>query len=69
MKKLVFIIVAFLFNNILLFSQIAINTNGSSTDRSVMLDEQMTSQGVLLPRMTVEQSNTILNPLSEFCRE
>jgi hypothetical protein len=42
--------------------QVAISANGSSPDNSAMLDVQSTNRGILLPRMTKEQIESIQNP-------
>jgi len=41
---------------------VAINTDGSDADASAMLDVSSTSKGLLLPRMTNDQRNSISNP-------
>jgi len=41
---------------------VAINTNGADPDNSAMLDVSSTSKGLLVPRMTFEQRNTITSP-------
>jgi uncharacterized protein (TIGR02145 family) len=43
-------------------AQIAVNADGSLPDNSAMLDVKSTSKGLLLPRMTVAQRNTIASP-------
>jgi len=62
MKKLFIFIVILLFNSSLLFSQVAINADGSAADNSAMLDVKSTSKGLLPPRMTHAQLNAINNP-------
>ncbi len=62
MKKLPLFIILLL-NNSLLFSQVGINTDGCSPDSSAMLDVKSTSRGLLPPRMTFLQRNTIQNPV------
>ena len=44
------------------FSQVSISTDNSSPDPSAMLDVKSTSKGLLPPRMTHAQMNTISNP-------
>ena len=70
MKKLFFIIGIFLLTTIALFSQVAVNTDGSAPDNSAMLEVKSTAKGVLFPRMTRSQISFILNPangLVVFC--
>ncbi|MBK7029826.1 MAG: hypothetical protein IPH45_11710 [Bacteroidales bacterium] len=43
-------------------SQVSINADGSSPDNSAMLDVKSTSQGLLIPRMTMAQRNAIVSP-------
>jgi hypothetical protein len=45
-----------------LFSQVGINTDGSNADPAAMLDVKSTSKGVLPPRMTTAQMNSIITP-------
>ena len=45
-----------------LFSQVAVNNDGTPPDGSAMLDVKSTSKGLLLPRLTQEQRNAIVNP-------
>jgi len=51
-----------LFISNLLFSQVAINTDGSSADASAMLDIKSTSRGLLIPRMTASERDNISSP-------
>lgn len=56
----VIIIVSFLvFNAPLLMSQVGINSDNSSPDASAMLDVKSTTKGMLIPRMTTTQRNSI----------
>jgi len=48
--------------NITLFSQVAINTDGSAPSSSSMLDIKSTSAGLLVPRMTLSERDLITNP-------
>src|SRR6478672_5124624 len=54
----------FLFAATCSFSQsgVAINTSGASANSSAMLDVSSTTAGVLVPRMTSAQKNTISSP-------
>lgn len=45
-----------------LYSQVGINSDGSSPNSSAMLDIQSTQAGLLVPRMTEAQRNSIGNP-------
>jgi hypothetical protein len=70
MKILSFIIVILVLNSSLLFSQVAVNTDGASPDNSAMLDVKSTTKGMLIPRMTITERNGITNPangLLIFC--
>jgi len=62
MKKLHLFFVILLFNSSVLFSQVAINTDGSAAANSAMLDVKSTSKGLLPPRMTHAELNAISNP-------
>jgi hypothetical protein len=46
-----------------LYGQVGVNTDGSAPDSSAMLDVKSTTRGVLLPRMTFEERNSIANPV------
>ncbi|MEI7725512.1 MAG: hypothetical protein WCK09_10440 [Bacteroidota bacterium] len=70
MNKLHFIIGMLLLNSSLLFSQVAVNNDGSQPDPSAMLDVKSTAKGALLPRMTQMEISLIVNPangLVVFC--
>ena len=60
MKKLFLLIALFL--GIDLYSQVAINTDGTSPDASAMLDVKSTTGGLLIPRMSFTQRNAIASP-------
>jgi len=62
MKKLSFSIVVLLLISSLLFSQVAINTDGSQPDNSAMLDVLSANKGFLPPRMTSAQRDEISSP-------
>ena len=51
-----------LLNSCLLFSQVAINTDGSLPDNSAMLDVKSSSMGILLPRLSNADRNVIPSP-------
>jgi hypothetical protein len=70
MKKLSFLIVILLLNYSMLFSQVAINADGSAPDASAGLDVYYTNKGFLPPRMTQGQIGEIpypANGLIVFC--
>jgi hypothetical protein len=62
MKKIFYLFVIFLINSNLLFSQVAINADGSPPDASAGLDVSYPDKGFLLPRLTFDQRNAIQNP-------
>lgn len=43
-------------------AQVAVNTDGTAPDNSAMLDVKSSTKGILAPRMTLAQRNTIINP-------
>lgn len=53
-----------LLDSCLLFSQVAINTDGSLPDNSAMLDVKSSTKGMLAPRMTQTQRIAIANPVA-----
>ena len=72
MKKLYFIIIVMLLNSSSLFSQVAVNSDGSVPNPSAILDLKSDNKGFLPPRMTHSQLNTITNPadgLIVFCTD
>ncbi len=63
MKKSGLLILIMLALSGILFSQnVGINDDGSSPDASAILDVKSTSKGLLIPRMTLTQRNSIINP-------
>jgi hypothetical protein len=48
------------------FSQVAINTDGTTPDNSAMLDVKSIVKGALLPRMTQAQRNAIASPANSL---
>jgi len=62
MKKLLLVVLILLSFSNLLFSQVAINSDGSSPHPSAGLDVNFVNKGMLLPRMTFEQINAIADP-------
>ena len=72
MKRFYYFIAMLLLDSSLLFSQVGINTDGSAPDNSALLDVKSTSKGVLIPRMTYDERNAIVNPaegLMIFCTD
>lgn len=61
-KKILLLLAIAMMTNYSLTAQVAINTNGSSPDPSSILDVSSDSLGILIPRMTETQRNTIFNP-------
>jgi hypothetical protein len=57
MKKFSILIVVLLLNNSTLFSQISINTDGSTPDNSAMLDVKAINKGLLPPRVSLTALN------------
>lgn len=52
--------------------QVSINTDGTQADQSAGLDVKFSNKGFLLPRMSFEQRNVIVNPaegLMVFCTD
>jgi uncharacterized protein (TIGR02145 family) len=58
----IMLIAAFLLSPILVVSQVAINSDGTSPNNSAMLDIKSTNKGVLPPRLTHAELNAIANP-------
>jgi lysophospholipase L1-like esterase len=63
MKKLTFLIAAFLFISGFLFSQVAINNNGSDPEDSAGLDVNFSNKGFLAPRIALTATNSA-NPVA-----
>jgi hypothetical protein len=66
MKKLFrqFVVLGFILTtpNLYVFSQVAINTDGSLPNSSAMLDIKSTNRGLLPPRMTTNERTGIVTP-------
>ncbi|MCK5846348.1 MAG: hypothetical protein KAG84_02840 [Bacteroidales bacterium] len=64
MKKTLLIIAISLFSFIQIQAQngVAFNTTGTAPDASAIIDATSTSQGILIPRMTMAQRDVISNP-------
>jgi hypothetical protein len=70
MKKVSLILSTLLLFGCIAKAQVSINTDGSQPDNSAMLDVKSTTKGVLIPRMTVSQIQSIYNPadgLQVYC--
>ena len=64
MKKLFLLTILLILKGGLLFSQVAISTDGSEPHVSAVLDLQSANQGFLLPRVTTWQQKNIDEPAS-----
>lgn len=62
MKISTFLTSALLLFSNALFSQMAVNTDGSQSHPSAMLDVKSTSKGILLPRLTNVERDAIVSP-------
>jgi len=60
-RSLAFIII-FTFSITYSIAQVGINSNGSTPDPSAMLDVKSNTKGLLIPRMTAVERQTILDP-------
>jgi hypothetical protein len=72
MIKIFYFLLILLLDSNLLFSQVGINSDGSIPDNSAALDVKSTNKGVLIPRLTYEQRNTLPDPaegLMVFCKD
>ena len=70
MKNLLFLL--FLVSGMSLQAQVAVNNDGAAPDNSAMLDVKSATKGMLVPRMTTIQRNTIASPapgLLVFCMD
>ncbi len=56
------LVLTFIFSGILSFAQVGINNDNSNPDPSSMLDVKSTDKGILIPRMTAAERNTIAAP-------
>jgi hypothetical protein len=62
MKNLIVTVIICLMTTAAAFSQVGINSDGSSPDASSMLDVKSTVKGILIPRMTTLQRTSIPAP-------
>jgi hypothetical protein len=70
MKNLLFLTLVVIGMNV--YSQVAINTEGSLPDNSAILDVNSADKGMLIPRMTAAQREAIISPatgLLIFCTD
>jgi len=61
MKKIIFLVLI-LAATLTTYSQVAVNTDNSLPDNSAMLDVKSTNRGMLIPRMNIDQLDSIQNP-------
>lgn len=61
-KKIILTIIGFAIFYATGFTQVGINSDGSSPDTSAMLDIKSTAKGILIPRMTSIQRTAITSP-------
>jgi uncharacterized protein (TIGR02145 family) len=64
MKKTSLLFIMMMLHGSLLFSQVAINTDGSAPNNAAMLDVKSTTRGFLPPRMTHAELNAIASPVA-----
>jgi hypothetical protein len=62
MKKMVLALVIMISNWAIGYAQVGINSDNSPPDSSAMLDVKSTTKGMLPPRMTISQRNSIQSP-------
>jgi hypothetical protein len=62
MKRAAILLFVCLITGTMAFGQVGITTDNSAPDNSAMLDVKSTSKGLLPPRMTTAQRNTIASP-------
>jgi hypothetical protein len=70
MNKQIILLTVLLATTLSVSAQISISTDGSSPDPSSMLDVKSTDKGMLVPRLTLNQIQSISNPaigLQVFC--
>lgn len=60
--KLTFVFIISLISAHCFSQSVSINSNATAADSSAMLDVSSTTKGLLVPRMTELQKNTISNP-------
>jgi len=62
MKRAIVIYILFLLTRVCVFAQVGINSDNTAPDESAMLDVKSSLKGLLLPRMTRIQRNSISTP-------
>ncbi|MCX7862849.1 MAG: hypothetical protein N2449_07620, partial [Bacteroidales bacterium] len=62
MKKKIILLCVYVFFISNIICQVAINNSGTSPHSSAALDLDWTSKGLLIPRMTTSQRNSISSP-------
>jgi len=60
--KSVAVIVALVFSTTCFSQSVSINNTGTAADSTAMVDISSTTKGLLIPRMTAEQKNSIATP-------
>jgi uncharacterized protein (TIGR02145 family) len=60
--KILSVTLMVVFSSGILFAQVGINNDGSIPDNSAMLDVKSSTKGLLIPSMTQNQIETIINP-------
>jgi hypothetical protein len=61
-SKIAVLLIASLLCNKCFSQSVSVNNNGTPADTTAMLDVSSTTKGLLVPRMTAQQKNTIINP-------
>ena len=72
MKRMVILSLCVFLFELPVFSQVAINSDGTAADGAAMLDVKSTTKGILVPRMTAALRDAIINPatgLMIFCTD
>lgn len=60
--KIAVVLFAVIFTTKCYSQSVSINNNGVAADTTSILDISSTTKGLLVPRMTIQQKNTIVNP-------
>lgn len=61
-RKLVYIFCLLIFSKKSSSQSLSVNTDGSKADSSAILDVKSSAKGILIPRMSLAQKNSIANP-------
>ena len=59
LSRLLFLMIVLAFTTTFLSAQVAINTDGTDPDGSAMLDVKSSDKGLLIPRLTTANRNTL----------